>query len=89
MPMRLKVASPAPFESYANCGGEILYSWWCRVVDNANWDLREAQYAAMAIKPNRMAVIAYSEWDERNLPGQYNLKVTYQAFELMLPIVAK
>jgi hypothetical protein len=85
----LKVASPAPGEAYANCGGEILYSWWCRTVDGANWDLEDAEYAAMAIKSNGKAVIAYSEYDSRSGVDEMHLKVTYQAFESMLPVVAK
>ena len=87
--MILRVASPAPFESYANCGGEILYSWWCRTVDGANWDLEDAEYAAMAIKSNGKAVIAYSENDSRYGKAEMHLKVTYQGFESMLPLVAK
>ena len=89
MPLILKVTSPAPSEPYANCGGEILYSWWCRTVDNANWDLQVADYAGMAIKSNGMAVIAYSEYDSRYEEDEMHLKVTYQAFEAMIPLVAK
>ena len=85
----LKAASPAPSESYANCGGEILYSWWCRTVDAANWDLTVAEYAGMALNANRMAVIAYSEYDARYGEDEMHLKVTYQAYELMLPLVSK
>jgi hypothetical protein len=87
--LTLKVASPAFFASYANCGGEMLYDWYCRTVDGANWDLKVAEYAGIAMKSNGMAVVAYSEYDSRYGENEMYLKVTYQAYESMLPVVAK
>jgi hypothetical protein len=89
MPLILKVASPAYFELYANCGGELLYDWYCRVVDEAGWDVIEAYDVALAIKPDGMAIIAYSEYDERYPPDGYNLKIAYQGYKTVIPLVSK
>jgi hypothetical protein len=85
----LKVASPAYFMPYANCGGDILFDWWCRIVDNANMDLTEAEYAGLAVKSDGLAVIAYSEFDERPTTDGYNLKVAFQGYKTLLPLVSK
>lgn len=88
-PLGLKVASPAFFESYANCGGELIFDWWCREVDNGNDYLDVAQYVGLAVKPNGLAVIAYSETDEYEYPVATNLKFAYQTMRTVLPLVAK
>ena len=88
-PLGLKVASPAIDMPYANCGGELFFSFYCRTVDNGYQDIHEAQSAALAIRPNGLAVIAYSELDQSDYPAQVNLKVAYQMARTLLPLVVK
>lgn len=88
-PIMLKVATPATDMPYANCGGELFYSFYCRTVDNGYQDIYEAQFAGLAIKPNGLAVIAYSEIDQSDYPAQVNLKIAYQMVKILLPLVVK
>jgi hypothetical protein len=88
-PIMLKVASPATDMPYANCGGELFYSFYCRTVDDGYQDIYEAEFAGLAIKPNGLAVIAYTETDQSDYPAQTNLKIAYQMARILLPLVVK
>lgn len=87
-PLGLKVASPAYFQSYANCGSGY-YSWYCREVDNGGATQEEAEFLALGVKPNGLAMIAYSERDTYAYPEEYNLKIAYQTATSLLPLVVK
>ena len=88
-PLMLKVASPAYSKPYANCGGEMIFDWYCQTVDNGYQDIYEAQYAGLAIKPNGLAAIAYSEIDQSDYPARTYLKIAYQLTRTLLPLVIK
>ena len=87
-PLGLKVAEPAYGQPYANCAGEILYDWWCGNLDNGNAYVDDAKFVSLGIKPNGMAMIAYSE-QERDYPGSYDLKFAYQMSWIFLPVIMK
>lgn len=88
-PLSLKIATRAPFETYANCGEELFYSWWCRTVENGGAYEEEAQFVGLGIKTNGLPIIAYSELDTYAYPQEYNLKIAYQAALTLLPLVVK
>jgi hypothetical protein len=88
-PLMLKVATPAYSMPYANCGGELFNNWYCQVVDNGYQDISEARYAGLAIKPNGLAAIAYSETDQSDYPARTYLKIASQMTKTLLPLVMK
>jgi hypothetical protein len=89
-PLALKVAEPAYGQPYANCSGEILYDWWCATLNSSgNQYIDEGRYVSLGIRPNGQAMIAYSEEDTYEAPGDYNLKLTYQITRVFLPVTIK
>ncbi len=81
----LKVAEPADGQPYANCGSG---AWWCGRLDSGNTFFDKARYASLGIKPDGLAMIAYSSRD-RSGPGDYNLKFAYQSIWIFLPVTLK
>jgi hypothetical protein len=58
-------------------------------VDSGYQDIYEGEFAGLAIQPNGLAVIAYSEIDTSDYPAQVNLKIAYQMARILLPLVVK
>jgi hypothetical protein len=80
--LSLKVAEPAPGQPYANCGGG---AWWCGTLERGNTLIEKARFASLGIKPNGLAVIAYSSFVKLS-PTDYDLMFTDQSFWTFLPI---
>lgn len=86
----LKVAQPAyPLGLlYGNCGPETPFATWqCTAIDSGNPHEDEAAYASIALHPNGLAMIAYSEHED--IFDTYDLKIAYQRARIFLPVVRK
>jgi hypothetical protein len=81
----LSVAEPAAGQPYANCGGG---AWWCGRLDSGSTIVDKARYASLGIKPNGLAMVAYSSM-EKIMTVDYNLKYAYQSSWTFLPISMK
>jgi len=86
-PLGLKLATPASGPPYGTCDGEFP-DWWCGTVDYGNQYVNDGKYASLGIKANGLAMIAYSE-QEREYPGEYDLKFAYQMSWIFLPVTMK
>jgi hypothetical protein len=76
---------------YGNCGPMTPFSTWqCTTIDDGGILKTEAEYASIAIDPDGLAMIAYSEnVGTISIIWEYNLKIAYQQGPLFLPIVMK
>ena len=74
-----------------NCGelppDYIFQYWQCDTLDNAGEYTDEANYVSLAVKPNGLAMISYSEDDEYN--NIRSLKIVYQYAQSFLPHMNK
>lgn len=91
---KLMVARPALAygNSNGNCGevppGDLFLYWQCKTVDPGYQDIvNEAAFAAVSVRPDGLATIAYYEYDSYNDVGR--LKVAQQHFTLYLPLIMK
>jgi hypothetical protein len=83
--LSLRVAEMADGQPYANCGEG---TWWCGTLDSGSTFIDEARYASLGIKPNGLAMIAYSSLGKIP-PANYNLKFAYQKMWVFLPNLMK
>jgi len=88
-PIGLKIAQPAFFMPYANCGGGMLYDWYCSKVDNGGANTDEAAFAGLMIRDSGLAMIAYAETDNYAFPIEHNLKFAYQTASIFLPLAVR
>ena len=72
-----------------NCGPEIPFStWYCETIDRYyQWvPARHGDYVSIAINPSGLATIAYYGFITAT---EGNLNVSYQRFQIYLPLVVK
>jgi hypothetical protein len=72
-----------------NCGPETPFStWYCETIDRYNWFVpaRHGDYVSIALNPSGLATIAYYGFITSS---DGNLKVSYQRFQVFLPLVMK
>jgi hypothetical protein len=88
LPGRLSIARSAWASGLltGNCGPSN--SWQCKMLDTPSYHIYEADYAALAISPNGLGMIAYSENRGAQL-NTWRLKLAYQAFMVYLPALTK
>jgi hypothetical protein len=87
-PLGLKVATPAGYgQPLHTCAGEVA-DWYCTYIDSGSGYVDDGKYASIAIKPDGLAMIAYSE-QLLDYPFSYDLKLAYQVRQLYLPISMK
>jgi hypothetical protein len=91
-PAALKIAFPGAayglLPGETNCGPEdLLYTWYCGLVDGGGSWTDEAGSASMALNSSGLATIAYYESDDYYLKG--NLKIAFQYLRLYLPLISR
>jgi hypothetical protein len=86
-PSKLAIAQPAYSLGllYGNCGPGS--TWQCTTVDAGGDNQDEAAYVSIALDPDGLAMIAYSERED--IFGTYDLKIAYQWAAIYLPIVMR
>jgi hypothetical protein len=84
-PPVLAVAQPLGLP-YGNCGPGS--TWQCATVDPGSGEEGEAGYVSIALDPDDLAMIAYSEQEQEY--DTYDLKIAYQpAAAIYLPVVMR
>ncbi|NCT21327.1 hypothetical protein GW781_09250 [bacterium] len=93
-PTKLKVARPAPAVGaplgIGNCGapppGGSFNYWQCETIDYGGASSSVAGFVAVGVSPSGLAMAAYSDYDNYS---EYNLKVAYQRFQVLLPLIKR
>lgn len=72
-----------------NCGpGNLFYTWYCETIDRyGTWiPYRNGDYVSIAVNSSGLATIAYNGFITSS---NGNLNVSYQRFQVVLPLVTK
>ena len=75
---------------FGNCGfnpGFGFLYWRCTTLDGGSYYGDEADFVSLAINPNGLAVISYSEKDSHYLAT--SLKLAYQKASVYLPLILR
>ena len=92
-PAGLKVVRPAPAVGLivGNCGVPPpggFFNWWqCETLDNGGAHSSVADYVAVGVSPSGLAMAAYSDYDDYY--DEFDLKVTYQHYQVFLPLIIR
>lgn len=67
--------------------GQLFFSWTCKTVDSGQY-VDEASFAAMALRPKGLAIIAYAEQDNDDpTTDSTRLKMAVQWLRHFLPLI--